>query len=106
MNDLSQNADAVSALQPKEVKAADTRIYFSDFFSVDPAVLKDYGAFQKERGGTIADFIDHVAASRYQLTAPDGCTDWILSTGRALVIFDGLDELLDTSHRVPESLQM
>ncbi len=35
----------------------------------------------------------------YQCPAPPGLVDRLLLTGRALVIFDGLDELLDTSLR-------
>ena len=35
----------------------------------------------------------------YQSLAPDGLVERLLLTGRAVVIFDGLDELLDTSRR-------
>jgi hypothetical protein len=35
----------------------------------------------------------------YQCPAPPGIVDMLLLTGRAIVIFDGLDELLDTSRR-------
>ena len=39
------------------------------------------------------------ATSRYQTEPPDGALEYLLFSGRAFVIFDGLDELLDTSDR-------
>lgn len=44
-------------------------------------------------------FIEHELETLYQCPAPAGLIDMLLLTGRALVIFDGLDELLDTSRR-------
>lgn len=43
--------------------------------------------------------IEHELETLYQCPAPPGLVDLLLLTGRALVIFDGLDELLDTSRR-------
>ncbi len=43
--------------------------------------------------------IEHRLETFYQCPAPPGLIGRILLTGRALVIFDGLDELLDTSRR-------
>jgi NACHT domain len=43
--------------------------------------------------------IEHTLETFYQCPAPSGLVDLVLLTGRALVIFDGLDELLDTSRR-------
>jgi NACHT domain len=49
-----------------------------------------------------ASFTDQFTAwarNSMQLDVPAGGFDWLLSRGRLLVVFDGLDELLDTSRR-------
>ena len=43
--------------------------------------------------------IEHYLETLYQCPPPAGLVDFLLLTGRALVIFDGLDELVDTSRR-------
>lgn len=48
---------------------------------------------------SLVDFFTHWAQTSYQLTVPDGAFHWLLLRGRLLVVFDGLDELLDTSLR-------
>lgn len=62
-------------------------------------VLRDFGSHKKEHPCSIADFIEIISNSRYQLPPPPGAIEYLLLTGRAVVIFDGLDELLDTSYR-------
>ena len=63
-------------------------------------ILRDYGAAKKERNCSILEFIHATAVSKYQLTSPPAETfEYLLLNGRAVVIFDGLDELLDTSYR-------
>lgn len=62
-------------------------------------VLKDYGAEKKSRNCSVVQFIESTANSKYQLRPPEGAVEYLLLNGRALVIFDGLDELLDTSYR-------
>ena len=62
-------------------------------------VLRDYGAEKKEHGRSILQFIEVTASSKYQIEAPPGAFEYLLLNGRALVIFDGLDELLDTGYR-------
>lgn len=62
-------------------------------------VLRDFGSHKKEHPCSIADFIEIISNSRYQLPAPPGAIEYLLLTGRAVVVFDGLDELLDTSYR-------
>jgi len=61
--------------------------------------LKDYGAEKKARQCSILDFIEDTSNSRYQIKPPIGAIEYLLLNGRALVVFDGLDELLDTSYR-------
>jgi NACHT domain len=48
---------------------------------------------------SVAEHIEHNLNTLYQSPAPDGLVERLLLTGRAVVIFDGLDELLDTSRR-------
>ncbi len=62
-------------------------------------VLREYGEAKKHRNLSIIDFIAGQAASRYQITPPVGAFDYLLFNQRLLVLFDGLDELLDTSTR-------
>jgi hypothetical protein len=63
--------------------------------------LRDYGAEKKKRECSILQFIKKTAESVHQLPAPPpGAFENILHNGRAAVIFDGLDELLDTSYRI------
>jgi hypothetical protein len=63
-------------------------------------VLRDYGAEKAAHEYSILDFIERKAASTYQLDSPPpGAFKYLLLNGRAMVIFDGLDELLDTSRR-------
>jgi hypothetical protein len=62
-------------------------------------VLRDYGAEKKIRNCSILQFIETKANANYQVQPPPGAFDYLLLNGRAVVIFDGLDELLDTSYR-------
>lgn len=62
-------------------------------------VLREYGAEKKERGTSILQFIESQSNKRYQLLPPKNAFEYLLLSTRVLVIFDGLDELLDTSHR-------
>lgn len=63
-------------------------------------ILRNYGIEKKERRCSIIEFIEAEAKATYQLPVPPYQTfEYLLLTGQALVIFDGLDELLDTSYR-------
>ena len=48
---------------------------------------------------SVAECIEQNLRTLYQSPSPDGLVERLLVTGRAAVIFDGLDELLDTSRR-------
>ena len=74
-------------------------------FASDPAgripllvTLRDYAA-QDPPERSIVGHIEHTLETLYQCSAPPGLIDLLLLTARAIVIFDGLDELLDTSRR-------
>ncbi len=65
-------------------------------------VLREYSADRKQyRRYSILEHIKSQAVSRYQMTdtGPENTFEYLLSSGKAIVIFDGLDELLATSER-------
>lgn len=62
-------------------------------------VLRDYGDKKKSHDYSILQFIETKARSDYQVEPPLGAFEYLLRNGRAIVIFDGLDELLDTNRR-------
>jgi len=62
-------------------------------------VLSEFAQFFDKTPGSIAEFIEQLFRTTYQLQTSVREIEWILATGRAYVIFDGLDELLDTSFR-------
>jgi predicted NACHT family NTPase len=62
-------------------------------------VLREYGGMKKTDGLSLLQFVEKQARSRYQVTPPPGAFEYLFLNGRALVIFDGLDELLDTHYR-------
>jgi len=63
-------------------------------------VLRDYSIEKKNHNCSILDYIETSAKSIYQLKeVPHGAFEYMLLNGRVIVIFDGLDELLETRHR-------
>jgi predicted NACHT family NTPase len=48
---------------------------------------------------SVADYVEHKLRTFYQCPPPTALVIRLLLTGRALIIFDGLDELLDASRR-------
>ncbi|QYN33003.1 NACHT domain-containing protein [Pseudonocardia sp. DSM 110487] len=62
-------------------------------------VLREFGAFLARSSGSVAEFISETLRVTYQVTLTSDSIEYILSVGRAYVIFDGLDELLDPSDR-------
>jgi hypothetical protein len=62
-------------------------------------VLRDFGAQKKEKNYSILQFIEMRSAAWYQVQAPQKAFEYLLLNGRAIIIFDGLDELLETSYR-------
>jgi NACHT domain len=75
--------------------------HFADGGSVRVAflvTLREYAA-KTPIEWSVTEHIEHNLKTLYQTPAPDGLVERLLLTGRAVVIFDGLDELLDTSRR-------
>lgn len=51
------------------------------------------------RRASMAQILENVSRSVYQVDPPDGAVKYLLAQGRLLVLFDGLDELRDLSDR-------
>lgn len=61
-------------------------------------VLRDYGKTMSEE--SIASFIERTVSARYEIPAPPaGLIEHSLRHGKATVLLDGLDELLDSTKR-------
>ena len=61
--------------------------------------LKDYGAEKVTGRISLIEWIESRVRTDYTAPAPAGAIPYLLATGRAVLILDGLDELLDTSYR-------
>ena len=82
---------ASQVLAYRLAKEPDSRIPFL-------IVLRDFAS-----NGIKMSVIEHIEATLrtvYQVEPPAGVVEYLVEHGGAFVIFDGLDELLDTSHRV------
>jgi predicted NACHT family NTPase len=62
-------------------------------------VLRDYAPHFIQSRMSIVEYIEAICETPYGVKPPNGAIEYILLNGHATVIFDGLDELLDTSHR-------
>lgn len=60
--------------------------------------LRNYASADPPQRSVLG-YIEHVLRTYYQIPPPAGLVELLLLTGRAVVIFDGLDELLDTGRR-------
>jgi hypothetical protein len=60
--------------------------------------VREYAA-DPMRERSVADYVEHHLETFYQCPAPPGFVSNLLVLGRAMVIFDGLDELLDAARR-------
>ena len=74
-------------------------------FASDPAgqipflvTLRDFAAHDPPERSVVG-YIEYTLETLYQCPPPPGLIELLLLTARAVVIFDGLDELLDTSRR-------
>lgn len=64
-------------------------------------ILREYSSKKKRDGSSFIQFMESEVTSKYQLpkAAPPRAFEYLLNNGHLLVIFDGLDELLDPNHR-------
>ncbi|MFG1671108.1 NACHT domain-containing protein [Streptomyces sp. Y7] len=61
-------------------------------------VLREF-ALTDEGRRSVVDHIEYRLETYYQCPAPPGAVDRLLLSGAAVVVFDGLDELVDTTRR-------
>jgi hypothetical protein len=62
-------------------------------------VLREYAAEMSKNPISLLEYIEQQCNVTFSVMPPQGAIDYLLLNGRALVIFDGLDELLDTALR-------
>lgn len=62
-------------------------------------VLKDYAQEFTKSKLSLVEYLEMICANPYAVQPPLGAVEYLLLNGAACVIFDGLDELLDTSLR-------
>jgi hypothetical protein len=60
--------------------------------------LRDY-APRFDSGVSIVEYLEEQCRTIYSISPPENAIEYMLLNGRAIVFFDGLDELLDTSDR-------
>lgn len=66
--------------------------------------LRRYEEAKRDRSCSVIEYLTDNIREDYQIISPAGAVEYLLLTGRAFVIFDGLDELLET-HRRQEIVQ-
>lgn len=62
-------------------------------------VVRDYAADWKRQPQSIVEYLENQSNSLLQIPAPEGAVEYLLTTGRAVVVFDGLDETLQVAKR-------
>lgn len=62
-------------------------------------VLREYQVYNKKHGYSILEFMENEINSSFQINPPEGALEYLLLNGYMVVIFDGLDELLDVDRR-------
>ncbi|MFI6150436.1 NACHT domain-containing protein [Streptomyces sp. NPDC051109] len=62
-------------------------------------ILRDYVEAFKASSDTMVEFLESICKYPHNVTPPEGGIEYLLDNGRAFVVFDGLDELTDTSLR-------
>lgn len=61
--------------------------------------LRKYQQAKNDSRLSFADYISKYITSEHQIAVPKGAVEYLLKTGRAVAIFDGLDELLHLEQR-------
>ena len=62
-------------------------------------VLREYAAAKRDRGLSLLSFLASLSETRYSVSPPPEAWEYLLRNGRVLLLFDGLDELLESSGR-------
>ena len=63
-------------------------------------MLREYARYKSEHTCSLLQYMEVQAKSDYQLEVPTGAFSFLLLSGRLLLIFDGLDELIETADRL------
>jgi GTPase SAR1 family protein len=61
--------------------------------------LRRYETLKSSRSLSLVQYFEEVIREDFHLDAPPGAIDYLLASGDCVVLFDGLDELLDTHRR-------
>ncbi|MDP4197720.1 MAG: NACHT domain-containing protein, partial [Bacteroidota bacterium] len=61
--------------------------------------LRHYVVHKKENKSSIREFVEMTSNCDYQIKPPAGVFEYMFLNGHTVVIFDGLDELIETRHR-------
>jgi hypothetical protein len=62
-------------------------------------VLRDFTASFREGGRELLKYFEHLCSDPYNLTPPRDAVEYLLRNGRAVVVLDGLDELVQPELR-------
>jgi hypothetical protein len=62
-------------------------------------VLRDYAQEQRLRPSSIIEYLEAHSKREFQIEAPPGAFRLLLVSGRILIVFDGLDELIEIKDR-------
>lgn len=61
---------------------------------------REYDQSRRNRATTLCEYIAQTCRSQYQIDPPPSAIEFLCATGRAVVLLDGLDEVLDPQDRV------
>lgn len=62
-------------------------------------ILRDYAIDKKQHKWSLIDYIYNYTKSTFSIEPPINCLQYLFLNGRALILLDGLDELLDPAFR-------
>lgn len=62
-------------------------------------VLRDFTSWFREGGRELLKYLEHICGDPYNLAPPRDAVEYLLRNGRAVVVLDGLDELVEPELR-------
>lgn len=86
--------------QKLAVDLSSDKIALGEKQNVFRVVLRELSSANKKSPVSVSEFVSRLPVSRYQMPEPHrGLVEHLFRCGRAVVIFDGLDELMDIAER-------